>query len=324
MKLQSPTRAAALALGGALLLTSCGGGGSVNLPTANPSRTTSESATVALPTASLPTVTLPTVTLPTRTTSAIEPTAEPTTEPTAEPTTEPTTEPSPTSTAVPTTEPSPAPTTTEPSPTPTESTATPSETTESETPSPTSSETTAVAQPTSTSTSVPAEGTGAESEGVPAWVWWLLAAIVVALAIAIPVLLRRRRMDAWLAELAKARSQVEWLARSLIPELRESGSREQAAGGWAVSSAQVVATEDRLTALTASAPDDVTRERSRILRDAVRSAGERLGAVTATGTDENLATDLDDIAGELEAALAATGPSGATGGPASTPGQPEA
>jgi hypothetical protein len=153
-------------------------------------------------------------------------------------------------------------------------------------------------------------------------VWWLLAAIVIALAIAIPVLLRRRRMEQWLAELNAARSEMVWLARELIPTLRETGSREQAAGAWAVSSGRVVAAEDKLTALNGSAPDDVTRERSRILRDSLRGARERLDTVVASGTDETLATDLDDIAGEIEAALSTTAPTGPAGGPSSPTGGP--
>ena len=75
-----------------------------------------------------------------------------------------------------------------------------------------------------------------------------------------------------------------------------------------MSSARIVAAEDQLTALIASAPDDVTLDRSRILRDALRDARTRLDAVASSGTDEALATDLDGIAGELEAALATTGP----------------
>jgi hypothetical protein len=164
------------------------------------------------------------------------------------------------------------------------------------------------------------ESTATESEGVPAWVWWLLAAIVIALAIAVPVLLRRRRMDRWLEDFERARAEIVWLARELIPQLRQIGSRELAAGGIEVSSARIIATEDQLTALIASAPDDVTLERSRILRDALRDARTRLDAVASSGTDETLATDLDEVAGVLEAALATTGPTGTTAGTGPTPG----
>ena len=308
MKLESSARFAALTVGAAILLTACGGGGEVNLPTLSPSRTANVSPTATLPTVTEPTLTEPTVTLPTRTTTTAEPTSLPTvttTPPAVIPT-------GPTQTSSPT----------EPTSTPTEPTPTPEETTSqaSQTPSPTASETTTVAQPSGPSTTVAAESTAGESQGVPAWVWWLLAAIVIA----VPVLHRRRRMDRWLEDLARARAEVAWLARELIPQIRQIGSHQLAAGGLEVSSTRIVAAEDQLTALIASAPDDVTLERSRILRDALRDARTRLDAVASSGTDEALAADLDEIAGELEAALATTGPTGTTGGagprPGSTPG----
>ena len=55
-----------------------------------------------------------------------------------------------------------------------------------------------------------------------------------------------------MADLAAAEDEVAWFARVLIPELRQSGSAEQVAGGWAVGSSRVSAVEDRLTALEAS------------------------------------------------------------------------
>ena len=314
MKLELSARLAALTVGGAFLLAACTSDGGGNLPTLSPSRTADVSPTATAPTATrttvtLPTVSLPTQTLPTRTTSG---TAEPTSLPqttTTPPTSTPT---EPTQTSSPT----------EPTATPTPSTPTPAETTSpaSDTSSPTTSETTAVALPSAPSTTVASESVAAESQGVPAWVWWLLAAMVIALAIAVPVLLRRRRMDRWLDEFARVRAEVAWLARELIPQLRQFGARQLAAGGLEVSSARIVAAEDRLTALIASAPDDVTLERSRILRDAVRDAHARLDAAASSGTDETLAIDLDEIAGELEAALATTAPAGITGGAGTAPG----
>ncbi len=311
MKAELSARLAALTVGGAILLTACGGGGGVNLPTLSPSRTANVSPTASLPavtqpTVTEPTVTLPTPSLPTRTTSGI---AEPTSLP-------------PTTTTPPTPTPTERTETSSPTATPTETTRTPTETTSpaSPAPTPTTSETSAVAQPSAPSTTVAVGSTAAESEGVPAWVWWLLAAIVIALAITVPVLLRRRRMDRWLEDFERARAEVAWLARELIPQLRQIGSRQLAGGGIEVSSARIIAAEDQLTALIASAPDDVTLERSRILRDALRDARTRLDAVASSGTDETLATDLDDVAGELEAALATTGPTGTTAGTGPTPG----
>ena len=297
MNLQLVTRVVALTAGGVLALTACGAGGGTNLPTLEPSRIQS-----AVPSVTSPTLTLPTLT-PSRTVGSS------TTEPTA---TEPTTtssEPEPTSSE-------PLPTSIEPSPTSTEQ-ATPTTAATTSTSTSTEPSTTTTAPTTATAagtTSVGAEAAAEQTSGVPAWVWWVLALVVVALAITL--LVRRRRREQWLTDLASARAEVEWFARSLIPDLRATGARERAAGGWTVSAGRILSTEDRLTALGGSAPDETARERAMILRDAVRGARERLDALGTFGTDDTLPTDLDAIAGELEAALATTSPettSGPTG-----------
>jgi hypothetical protein len=103
------------------------------------------------------------------------------------------------------------------------------------------------------------------------------------------------------------------LARDLVPELRRSGSREQAAGGWAVSSARVGTLEDRLTALTATAPDDPALQRATTLRDAVRASRTRLDALATPGTDQSLSTELDAVVTDLESALRPPPPGPAPG-----------
>ena len=115
------------------------------------------------------------------------------------------------------------------------------------------------------------EETAEDADGVPAGVWWLLAALVAGLAIGVPLVLRSRRRQAWQSDFATSQAEATWLTRELLPELRRAGSREQVAGGWAVSSARVGALEDDLTALEATAPDDPDRARARALRDAVRA-----------------------------------------------------
>ena len=102
--------------------------------------------------------------------------------------------------------------------------------------------------------------------------WWLLLALLIAaLAIGIPLLLRSRRRAAWQTQLTAAEAEVAWFARELIPELKAAGNRERAAGAWGVSSARVVAAEDQLTGLVTSAPDDEAGARATTLRDATRS-----------------------------------------------------
>ena len=52
---------------------------------------------------------------------------------------------------------------------------------------------------------------------------------------------------------------MAWFARVLVPELGQSGSLDQVAGGWTVGANRIAAVEDRLTILEASAPDEATR-----------------------------------------------------------------
>ena len=101
---------------------------------------------------------------------------------------------------------------------------------------------------------------------------------------------------------------MAWFARVLVPELRQLGSLAQAAGGWDVAGSRVVAVEDRLTALEASAPDEAAGARARTLRDAVRAARGHVQGLLEAGSPDTTSRDLDAVAAELEAALAATNP----------------
>jgi hypothetical protein len=143
---------------------------------------------------------------------------------------------------------------------------------------------------------------------VPAGVWWLLAAVVAGLAIGVPLVVRSRRRRAWQSDFATSQAGATWLTRELLPELRRAGSREQVAGGWAVSSARVGALEDNLTALEATAQDDADRARARALRDAVRAARIRVEALVVPGSDETTSAVLDGVINDVELALRPAGP----------------
>ena len=277
------TRMAATALVAALLLGSCADGGEGG-PSVDPTRTAS-----LLPsrTASLPSPT----SLPTRSDSPAEPEPEP--------------EPS-----------DPAETSEAPSDTPSE---TPSETVP-ETPSEAPSETPTAspadsATPGATAdaspTTVPEDaddGTAEEADGVPAEVWWLVAVLVAGLAIGVPLLLRSHRRKTWQSDFASARDEAAWLTRGLLPELRRSVSREQVAGGWAVSSARVRVLEDRLTALEATSSDDPGGAQARALREAVRAARVRVEALVAPGSSLSVSSELAGVSNDLELALQQAGP----------------
>ena len=152
------------------------------------------------------------------------------------------------------------------------------------------------------------EGTAEDADGVPAGVWWLLAALVAGLAIGVPLVLRSRRRKTWQSDFATAKDEAAWLTRELLPELRRSVSREQVAGGWAVSSARVRALEDRLTALEATSPDDPGGAQARALRDAVRAARVRVEALVAPGSALSTSSELAGVSNDLELALQQAGP----------------
>ncbi|HEY9379544.1 MAG TPA: hypothetical protein VIQ02_20900 [Jiangellaceae bacterium] len=151
--------------------------------------------------------------------------------------------------------------------------------------------------------SPPPSATTAATTAAPSWLWWLLAALALAIVVTVPLIVRARRRRAWRADLAAAEEEVAWFARVLVPDLRRAGSVDQVAGGWAVGSSRAAAVEDRLTALQSSAPDDPGRIRARNLRDAVRAARGHMQDVVDSGIAGTVHRDLDAVAAELEAAL---------------------
>lgn len=270
----------------ALLLASCGDdgsgdGGSTISPTISTTRTPNAEA----PSASEPTSDVPT-------TEPTEP-AEPTTEPTSEePPPEP---PSPTRTPERTERPD------EPE---TPLTSEPSE--PAPAPAPETDESEPAPAPETVTVSPEAqepEAEPAEDDGVPTWVGGLAAAVVLGLLVAIPLMVRARRRTAWRQALASAEGELAWLAQELLPELRRAGSREEVAGGWAVSEARVSAVEDRLTVLESSAPDDQGRSRALVLRDASRAARAQMQRLLSPGPRDTWALDLDAVINDLETAL---------------------
>jgi hypothetical protein len=129
--------------------------------------------------------------------------------------------------------------------------------------------------------------------------------LLLAAAVATPLLVRAHRRRVWRADFAAAEQEVAWFARVLVPELGQSGSLDQAEGGWTVEASRIAAVEDRLTILEASAPDDATRTGTRSLRDAVRASRGRVEELLQGGDPEALFPTLNEVAAELEAALGA-------------------
>ena len=135
-----------------------------------------------------------------------------------------------------------------------------------------------------------------EGSDVPTWVWWLLGLLLVALAVAIPLIVRARRRAAWTAELTTASEEVAWFARVLLPQLQSASSVDQLSGGWSVGLARVTAVQDQLTALSATARRDVDQARSTQLRDAVREARERVDGLVAARAPGPVSQEVASIA----------------------------
>ncbi len=289
----------------ALLLGSCGGTDSADLPSPTSTRSIpSPTATLPDPTRSPDREDTAATSEPTRTTRSPGRSEDPSpTETEAEP--GPTRsseapEPSPTR-SVPVAAPSP----TQPAPEPTIT-----ETRiRTETISPTEEESTAAPSPT---TSPSVQPTSAESDSAPTWLWWLLGAVVLALAVGIPLLIRARRRAEWRTDLASAEDEVAWFARVLIPELRGQSSLAEASGGWNVAESRVAAVEDRLTALEPLAPDEAAQLRAVDLRDAVRAARGQIRDLLESGRPETMSQGFDVVAAQLEQVLGASTPTSVT------------
>ena len=99
---------------------------------------------------------------------------------------------------------------------------------------------------------------------------------------------------------------MEWFARELIPQLRGSGSIDRVAGGWQVAVPRVAAAEDQLTVLESSTRSQEDAASARQLRDAVRSAREKMESLSGPGSHEEWALDLDDVEALLVAVLGPT------------------
>jgi len=247
----------------AVLLTSCGGDGSVDVPSPSETITGSLPSPTRTPTRT-PTLSPSESLSPTESPSSSEPTTEP---PTSEPpTTEPPTSEPPTTSASPTVEP----TEPESSPPATEET----DATESE-----------------------------ADEGVPAWLWWVAGLGLLGAALAAILLPRARRRSAWDTDLAAQQDEVTWFARELVPALQQAGSPDAVAGGWQVAAARVTRAEDKLTGLESTAPDEARGSRARSLRDAVRAARLGIEHLIVSRDPATQPRDLGVIGTQVQAAL---------------------
>jgi hypothetical protein len=270
------------------VLTSCAGGGNIE-GSAAPSRSASQ-----LPT---PTVSLPTTT---RSAQRTEVPSPPPTKPSPARSSSRATE-EPTASQEPTSAPS---ATRNPSRSPIRAESTTTQTVTAE-PSPSSVTRSVTISPSPTASPSPSSSPAGEAAGTsaPSWLWWALAGLLLAAAVATPLLVRSHRRRVWRADFATAEQEVAWFARVLVPELGQSGSLDQVGGGWTVGANRIFAVEDRLTVLEGSAPDDASRTGTRILRDAVRGSRGRVEELLQSGDPAAISPTLNEVAARLEAAL---------------------
>ena len=125
----------------------------------------------------------------------------------------------------------------------------------------------------------------------------------MAAAIGTWLVVRARKRRGWLTQLEATEREVAWFARELVPQLRTSRSSDEVVGGWHVAMGRVASAEDQLTVLSSSARNREDAARALQLRDAVRSASQRLEALSAPGRHDEWALDLDDVQAILVAAL---------------------
>jgi hypothetical protein len=138
--------------------------------------------------------------------------------------------------------------------------------------------------------------------------WLLIGAVVLAIAVLVAVLMRRRgRRRAWAERLSAAAGEATWFSRQLIPQLGQAASVQQMLGGWQISAGRVMALEDRLTTLEAEASDETSRGQAQALRDAVRRARMHLDTLTSAWDVPAAISHLRAAAAELEATLASVG-----------------
>lgn len=131
----------------------------------------------------------------------------------------------------------------------------------------------------------------------------LAAAVIAALA-----LRRSGRKREWAEKFTAAKGEAGWFSRELIPQLGQAPTAQQIAGGWRMAAGRVVALEDALSMLDATAVDDASRGQARTLRDAVRTSRTRLVALDTTGDTATAQNLLFTSAADVEAALASVDP----------------
>jgi hypothetical protein len=131
-----------------------------------------------------------------------------------------------------------------------------------------------------------------------------VAALAAAAVLGAALLVRARRRAKWEAQFRSALEEVRWFNDELLPQLQQSTSPVEVAGGWRVGAPRVERVEDQLTGLASTAPGEERTARAQDLRDAVRAARQEVDDLVATGGTSTDADTLRAAASRLANALA--------------------
>jgi len=135
-------------------------------------------------------------------------------------------------------------------------------------------------------------------------VWWVIAAAGLGVALAvIAVAMRHHRRQAWSQRFAEARNEVRWVSQTLVPSLALEPSTAQMMQNWQPASARVMAAEDKLARLEATAPDPRHAANVRALRDALVSSRVHVNELVASPDVAVARAGLGNIAAALGNAL---------------------
>lgn len=108
--------------------------------------------------------------------------------------------------------------------------------------------------PTPTATSTPQPQP--TSSGLPAWLWFLIALIVIAVIALIVRLVRRSQtIAAWDEKMHAVRREAGWVGDSLVDQVNLRATTAEAAATWAAARPRLLALDESVYALSTTAPD---------------------------------------------------------------------
>jgi predicted small lipoprotein YifL len=145
---------------------------------------------------------------------------------------------------------------------------------------------------TVTSTVTTAPSAGPTGDGIPPWVWVVLAVLLLALVALVIWLVRRAQARrAWDDRMALARRNALWVEDALVQQVMSRGTTAEAAATWRAAQPRLMSLDEMLYSLATDAPDPDRANEAAALRSRVQNLVDAMGADTSTGQDAS-ADDL--------------------------------